>query len=260
MKKQEIKEFLDHKVVQYNHASFIESDPIQIPHNFTQKSDIEISSFLTTTIAWGQRQTIIKNARQWIHLMDNAPGDFVLNYTNKDLKRFSHFKHRTFAPEDCMFFMQSLKNIYSRYGSIENIFTTEYKKNKSVKDAIIFFRKIFFSIPFPERTSKHVSDINKGSSAKRINLFLRWMIRKDKQGVDFGIWNDISMTDLYLPLDVHTGNVGRKLGLLERKSNDWKAVEQVTNMLRHFDPNDPIKYDYALFGLGVFEGFQDNVL
>ena len=255
MKQDELKDFLESKVIQYNQPSFIETDPVQVPHAFTKKEDIEIASFLTATIAWGQRQTIINNAWHWMILMDRAPADFIANSTEKDLTRLSGFKHRTFIQDDGIYFIKAIKYIYTKYPDMESLFCEGYNRSSSLTDAIIHFRKIFFTLPGLVRTQKHVSDITKGASAKRINLFLRWMIRKDKQGVDFGIWDSIPASALYLPLDIHTGNTARKLQLLVRKSNDWKAVEEVTAMLRKFDMNDPVKYDYALFGLGAFEGF-----
>lgn len=250
-----IKDFLNEKAEKYNHPNFIETDPIQIPHQFSDVSDIEISAFFASTIAWGQRVTIIKNMQKLIALMDNAPYDFIINSTEKDLERFNYFKHRTYNGIDCKFFIKSVKNIYINHDGLGSLFQKIYGKEGDIYRTLIRFREVFFEIPFPERTQKHVSNVLKGSSAKRLNMFLRWMVRKDNAGVDFGIWNKISMSDLYLPLDVHTGNVGRKLGLLQRKQNDWKSVNEITQILRKFDPVDPIKYDFALFGLGVFEKF-----
>lgn len=255
MNLKEIKNFLDEKAEKYNHPDFIQTDPIQIPHQFSQKEDIEISAFFAATIAWGQRVTIINNMQKLIALMDHAPYEFVMNYSKKDLDRFTYFKHRTFNGEDCKFFIQSIRNIYKNHGGLGELFQNIYAKEKRVDQTIVQFREKFFEIEYPDRTQKHVSNILKGSSAKRLNMFLRWLARKDHNGVDFGIWNRISMSDLFLPLDVHTGNVARKLGLLKRKQNDWKAVLEITNMLRKFDPKDPIKYDFALFGLGAFEKF-----
>ncbi len=251
----EIKNFLGQKVEKYNHPEFIKSDPIQIPHLFTDKSDIEISAFLSSTIAWGQRITIIKNMHKLVALMDNAPFEFVKRCSEQELKRFEFFKHRTFNGEDCIFFIKSLKKIYQNHSGLGELFQSLYLQEKSVEKTFIRFREIFFEIPHQRRTQKHISNIDKGASAKRLNMFLRWMVRKDNNGVDFGIWDKIPMSDLFLPLDVHTGNVARKLGLLKRKQNDWKAVKEVTEVLKQFDPIDPIKYDYALFGLGVFEKF-----
>lgn len=253
----DIKDFLDEKYLQYNQPNFIENDPISIPHNFTKKEDIEIAAFLTATISWGQRITILKNANQLTEWMENKPHDFILNFTKKDLNRFKKFKHRTFNGIDCCYFMMSLQNIYRKHGGLENVFHLNKKlfgTNKIIS-AISEFRKIFFELPFPERTMKHVSDPNAGSATKRINMFLRWMVRKDNHGVDFGLWKNIPMSELYCPLDIHSGNVARKLNLLKRTTNDWKAVTELTENLRKFDPKDPIKYDFALFGLGVSEKF-----
>lgn len=255
MHPQSLKEFLEEKVSLYNQPKFILSDPIQVPHSFSDPKNIEISAFLTTSIAWGQRNTIIKNAFTLMQLMDYAPFDFIRNFTLQDLKLFENFKHRTFNSTDCKFFIQALQNIYINHNGLEGIFTQQYNKHKSLKQAIIIFRKMFLEMDHPARTEKHISNIEKGSPAKRLNLFLRWMIRKDNRGVDFGIWDNIPMSFLYLPLDVHTGNVSRQLGLLTRKSNDWQAVEEITQKLIKMDPNDPVKYDYALFGLGIFEKF-----
>lgn len=251
----EIRDFLNEKAEKYNHPDFIETDPVQIPHLFSDKNDIEVAAFFASTIAWGQRTTIIKNMHKLIVLMDHSPYEFIINSTENDLERLNYFKHRTFNGEDCKFFVKSLKNIYKNHGSLGELFQDSYANGKSIFNVLVRFREIFFEIQYPVRTEKHVSNVLKGASAKRLNMFLRWMVRNDNNGVDFGLWNNISMADLFLPLDVHTGNVARKLGLLKRKQNDWKAVEEVTEVLRIFDPNDPVKYDFALFGLGVFEKF-----
>ncbi|MBI3502532.1 MAG: TIGR02757 family protein [Bacteroidetes bacterium] len=248
MTEEELLLFLEEKVDKYNRPEFIESDPISIPHKFSKREDIEIAGFLTATISWGQRITIIKNANELMRRMDFSPYSFILNHSKKDLSSFKNFKHRTFNHTDLKFFLSSLKNIYCKHKSLENVFIGE-----NVKEAIINFRKIFLSVPHPARTKKHISNPEANSSAKRLNMFLRWMIRKDKRGVDFGIWKNFFQKDLMCPLDVHSGNVARKLGLLARKQNDWQAVEELTSRLREFDSNDPVKYDFALFGLGVFE-------
>ncbi len=246
-----IKEFLDEKYDEYNRPEFILTDPVQIPHLFSDPGDIEIAGFFAALISWGQRKTIVRNGQMLMKLMDNTPYDFIINANEHDLTALKSFKHRTFNYADAAYFCKSLKNIYSKHGSIKAIFERSYNKYKDLRNAIVDFRKAFFEIPGPARTSKHISDINKGSAAKRINMFLRWMVRKDDRGVDFGIWKGIPRSALYIPLDVHSGSVARKLGLLERKQNDWKAVEQLTAVLRDFDPDDPVKYDFALFGLGV---------
>jgi uncharacterized protein (TIGR02757 family) len=250
----DLKAFLDEKVLKYNQPFFIETDPIQIPKSFSGKENIEIAGFLTATIAWGNRQSIIKNATKLMALMENEPLDFILNHSASDLKTLEKFVHRTFNGNDCIYFVRSLKNIYQNKGGLQLVFENGFQKEKQVKSALAEFFNVFFEI-IGERSRKHVPNVEKGASAKRLNMFLRWMVRKDKTGVDFGLWNGIPQSELLLPLDVHTGNVARKLGLLQRKSNDWKAVEEVTQTLRQFDPTDPIKYDFALFGLGAFEKF-----
>lgn len=257
--KNELKDFLDEKYDQYNNLKFIETDPITIPHLFSKKEDIEIAGFLTATIAWGQRVTIINNATKMMKLMGSSPHDFIIQAKEKDLKRFHDFVHRTFNGTDTVFFMKSLQNIYKKHGGLEQVFTgtSTTTDNMRLQDAITHFRHLFFSIPSPARTGKHVSNPAENSSAKRLCMYLRWMIRRDKRGVDFGIWNasQLGPEHLMCPLDVHSGNVARKLGLLKRTSNDWKAVEELTSNLRKFDARDPVKYDFALFGLGVFEKF-----
>jgi uncharacterized protein (TIGR02757 family) len=254
MKKEELKIFLDEKVVQYNRPTFLDTDPIQIPHTFTRKEDVEISAFLTATIAWGNRKSIITNAKKMMVLLDNSPYDFILNHQDDDLARFNDFVHRTFNGEDLKFFIKSLQNIYLYHGGIESVFKANIADN-SLQPAISAFKKVFFEIPHPTRTTKHVSDPMKGSAAKRINMFLRWMVRDASTGVDFGIWNTIPSAYLSCPLDVHSGNVARKLKLLKRKQNDAKALAELDTSLRKMDANDPVKYDFALFGLGVFEKF-----
>ncbi len=254
MKNEELKAFLDLKVEQYNHPSFLESDPIQIPHAYTKKEDIEISAFLTATISWGNRKSIITNAKKMMLLLEESPYDFVMNYKNEDLLRFDGFVHRTFNSEDLSFFIQSMHNIYKNKGGLEPIFKTNIKNN-SLQPAIAAFKKVFFEIPHQKRTTKHISDPLQGSAAKRINMFLRWMVRNSSAGVDFGIWKTIPAAYLSCPLDVHSGNVARKLKLLKRKQNDAKALAELDENLRKLDPLDPVKYDFALFGLGVFEKF-----
>jgi|TARA_B110000305_G_C19433075_1_gene637320 uncharacterized protein (TIGR02757 family) len=252
--KSELKAFLDCKVLQYNNPTFIESDPIQIPHRYSLKEDIEISSFLTATIAWGNRKMIIKNANKMMELLGNSPYDFVMNHKTSDLDKFDGFVHRTFNSEDFKYFIKSLKNIYLNHEGIESVFQ-KHVDETSVQPAIHKFKTIFFSINHHTRTQKHVGDPMKGSAAKRINMMLRWLIRDDNAGVDFGIWKTISPSILSCPLDVHSGNIARKLGMLTRKQNDAKGLFELDNNLRKLDPKDPVKYDFALFGLGVFEKF-----
>ena len=254
MTKAALKEFLDIKVAQYNHPKFLESDPIQIPHGYSQKEDIEISAFLTATIAWGNRKSIINNAIRMMQLLDNAPYDFVLNHRESDLVRLSGFVHRTFNEVDLAYFIRGLKNIYQHHNGLERAFAHKITTD-SLQPAISSFKETFFELPHPLRTTKHVSDPLKGSAAKRLNMFLRWMVRDSSTGVDFGLWKSISPSVLSCPLDVHSGNVARKLKLLKRKQNDAKALVELDKSLRKLDPNDPVKYDFALFGLGVFEKF-----
>ncbi len=254
MTKRELKEFLDAKVLQYNHPKFLESDPIQIPHTFQKKEDVEISAFLTATIAWGNRKSIINNAHRLMGLLDQSPHDFILNHTESDLAKLEGFVHRTFNDIDLKFFLRSLQNIYLNHGGLENLFSKGIQ-SKSMQPAISDFKKVFFELPHLPRTTKHVSDPMKGSAAKRLNMFLRWMVRDGATGVDFGLWKTISPAVLSCPLDVHSGNVARKLKLLKRKQNDAKALAELDKSLRKLDPSDPVKYDFALFGLGVFEKF-----
>ncbi|MDO5981166.1 TIGR02757 family protein [Flavivirga spongiicola] len=250
----DLKDFLDAKVIQYNNPKFIESDPIQIPHQFNKKEDIEISGFLTATIAWGNRKSIINNAKRLMGLLDNSPFDFVVNHSETDLEKLIPFVHRTFNGHDSIQFIKSLRHVYKNHGGLEAIFS-KYSDTESLQVSISKLKSIFFEIDHLQRTQKHISDPLKNSAAKRINMFLRWMVRNDNAGVDFGIWKSLSPSKLSCPLDVHSGNVARKLGLLLRKQNDAKALLELDTSLRKLDINDPVKYDFALFGLGVFEGF-----
>lgn len=254
MNKTELKDFLDEKVALYNNPDFIESDPIQIPHLFLQKEDIEIAGFLSATIAWGNRKMIINNSKKMMELMGNTPYDFVMNHEEHQLERLENFVHRTFNGNDFIGFIKSLQNIYVNHNGLEAVFQKNISNNSTQK-SIHEFKKIFFEIEHLPRTQKHISDPLNNSAAKRINMYLRWMCRKDNKGVDLGIWKNISPATLSCPLDVHSGNVARKLGLLDRKQNDAKALAQLDHNLKIMDPNDPAKYDFALFGLGVFEGF-----
>ena len=254
MNQLELKEFLDIKVALYNHPNFIETDPIQIPHLFSKKEDIEISGFLSATIAWGNRKMIIQNSHKMLQIMGNSPYDFVMSFSEKDLAKLQPFVHRTFNGTDFGTFMFGLQNIYKKHGGLETVFA----KNQDLdhlQSSISEFKKVFFEIEHLQRTQKHISDPMNNSAAKRINMFLRWMIRDDNKGVDLGIWKTISTSKLSCPLDVHSGNVARKLHLLTRKQNDGKALLELDTNLRKLDPQDPVKYDFALFGLGVFEKF-----
>ncbi|WP_396183690.1 TIGR02757 family protein [Flavobacterium sp.] len=254
MTKNELKEFLDEKVVLYNHPNFIESDPIQIPHRYQLKEDIEISGFLSATISWGNRKMIIKNGLKLMDLLGNSPYDFIMNHSDNQLETVNNFVHRTFNGIDCVTFIKGLKNIYENHSGLEAVFAKN-QQNDSLQLSISEFKKTFFEIEHLNRTQKHISDPLNNSAAKRINMYLRWMVRKDKVSVDLGIWKSIPPSKLSCPLDVHSGNVARKLGLLHRKQNDGKALFELDTQLRILDSKDPVKYDFALFGLGVFEGF-----
>ena len=254
MTNSELQTFLDEKVIQYNTLDFIESDPVQIPHLFSQKEDIEIAGFLASSIAWGNRKMIIKNSHKMMDLIGNSPYDFVMSHNDYQLEKLEGFVHRTFNSDDFKHFIKALKHIYINKGGLENIFI-QNQTETSLQPAIHALHEIFFEIPHLTRTRKHVADPNKGSVSKRINMCLRWFVRNDNAGVDLGIWKGISPSKLSCPLDVHSGNVARKLGLLTRKQNDGKALTELDSKLRELDPNDPVKYDFALFGLGIFEGF-----
>jgi uncharacterized protein (TIGR02757 family) len=250
----ELKAFLDEKVLLYNKPDFIDSDPIQIPHSFTLKEDIEIAGFLAATIAWGNRKMIISNARRMMELMGNSPYDFVMGHSSRNLEVLHGFVHRTFNGADFCTFITALRNIYTTHGGLEAVFKKNIADN-SLQKSISEFKKTFFEVEHQSRTQKHISDPLAGSAAKRINMYLRWMVRQDKTGVDFGIWKSIPASALSCPLDVHSGNVARKLGILLRKQNDAKALSELDTQLRLMDATDPVKYDFALFGLGVFEKF-----
>lgn len=281
----ELKDFLDHKVEQYNRPNFITNDPICIPHRFSKKQDVEIAAFFAAILAWGQRKTIINKCTALFQRMDNEPYDFMLNHSDDDLKRLLNFKHRTFNDTDLLYFVSFFKHHYEQSESLEAaflapepIFRDEYLAQSSSKArkkyassacmlaeferipaterALNHFRSYFFSLPdFPRRTIKHVSSPLQKSTCKRLNMFLRWMVRKDNKGVDFGIWTTIKPADLICPCDVHVDRVARKLGLISRKQTDWQTAVELSAQLSKFDPIDPVKYDFALFGLGVEEKF-----
>ena len=247
----ELKELLDEKFEEYNTPAFIEYDPISGPHFFTKKEDIEIAGFFAALFAWGQRPQIIRSATKLMLMMDNEPYNFITTATRKDLEHFGKFVHRTFNGEDCRFFIRSLRNIYLKHQGLEQVFTVAYKQYGGIGPAITSFRKVFYETTHFPRSEKHISSPLKNSACKRINLFLRWMVRNDSRGVDFGLWKEIPTAKLYCPLDVHTGNTARELGLIKTKQNNWKAVEELTQTLKKFDPDDPVKYDFSLFGLGI---------
>lgn len=247
---QDLKDFLDLKAQQYEAVSFIKDDPIKIPHLFSKKEDIEIAGFLTATIAWGNRLSILRSAERMMALMDHSPHDFIINHRESDLLSVEHFVHRTFNKDDLFFFWRALQGIYLEHGGLEPCFAAG-----NAMDGIGGFREVFLQYPHLKRSEKHVSNPAKGSSAKRLNMYLRWMVRSAKGGVDFALWQSLKPAQLSCPLDVHSGRVARKLGLLKRQANDAKAVAELDESLRSLDPDDPVKYDFALFGLGVFEQF-----
>ena len=249
----ELRDFLEERYKKYCTSEFIETDPVQIPHLFKNKEDIEIAGFMSSAVAWGQRKAIIAGAKRLICLMDNAPYDFVMHASPNELQRLDGFVYRTFQPVDCLFFISSLRHIYTDCEGLQKVFSDGYSASGSVFGALTHFRRVFMETPHLQRSAKHVANVERGASAKRLNMFLRWMVRGN-DGIDFGLWKkNIPASALMMPLDVHTGNVGRRLKLLTRKANDWKAVEELTANLRKFDPEDPVKYDFALFGIGVFE-------
>lgn len=250
MRTREIKALLDAAYDRHARPDFIADDPIQLAHAFRQRADAEVIAFLTATIAWGQRKTIIANAWKLARLMDEAPHDFVMNASQTELRRLEGFVHRTFNSADLLHFVKGLRHVYTTYGGLEDAFL-EGGRSGPMDQAIYRFKQRFFEPRHQPRTEKHVADPVKGSNAKRINMYLRWMVRPNDRGVDLGLWSRITPADLMVPLDVHTGRVGRELGLLKRTQDDWKAVEELTAALRRFDPLDPVKYDIALFGIGV---------
>jgi len=291
----DLKGFLDFKYDQYNRPGFIENDPICIPHLFTKKQDIEIMGFWTSILAWGQRKTIINKCKELIQLMDGAPYDFILNHQETDLNHFTNFKHRTFNLTDTLYFIEFFRQHYLKSDTLEtafnsykpNIFRQEFvvegesssefiesiaslsylrdlKNNQleiPIETALNSFRTYFFSLPdYPPRTKKHISSPLQKSTCKRLNMFLRWMVRKDDRGVDFGLWTSIKPSDLICPTDLHVERVARKLKLITRKQVDWQTAIELTDNLRQFDPQDPVKYDFALFGLGIEEHFQNQVI
>jgi uncharacterized protein (TIGR02757 family) len=251
----EIKLFLEEKYLQYNNPSFIESDPISIPHSFIGLRDREVSGFLTAAIAWGRRDLILRSSRILLDRMDNAPYEFIISAGEDEISRLSGFVHRTFNGSDCLYFIKGLRHIYTHFSTMEDVLLQGMSQNGSILDGLSYLRSFFFALPHASRHEKHFADVTGGAAGKRLNMFLRWMVRNDGRGVDFGVWKKIDPSLLYIPLDLHSGNTARRLGLLKRKMNDWKAVEELTEVLRYFDPADPVKYDFALFGLGVFEKF-----
>ena len=252
-----LKKMLDEKVIQYNQPGFVPADPVSIPHRFTLKQDIEIAGLFAAVLAWGNRTSIINNCTRLMQWMGNAPYDFVINHRDTDLKPFLQFAHRTFNATDLLYFMQFLQWHYAQSDSLEDAFVPgSVYNNQTTEAALIHFHNYFFSLPeFPERTRKHIATPARGSACKRLCMYLRWMVRKDNQGVDFGIWEKIKPSQLVCPLDVHVARVAHRLGLTVKPKADWQSALQLTSLLRQWRPDDPAVYDYALFGLGVSERF-----
>lgn len=254
MNSAEIKQLLDEKYLEYCKSEFfVETDPIQIPKLFEDKEDIEIAGFMAASLAWGQRPTIIKKCRELMQLMDYAPADFIRQASESDLARFAHFKHRTFNAYDCRYFICALANIYRNHGGLETVFTTAWQEKEDMFAVLQHWHNVFTELPAENRVLRHIANVGKGSAAKRVNMYLRWMVRSDPSGIDFGLWKGIPASALLIPLDLHTGNVSRQLGLLTRNQNDSRAVRELTEHLREFDAADPVRYDFALFGLGAFK-------
>lgn len=254
MQREELRDLLEHLHDKYNRAEFIEPDPISIPHSFSDRHDREIAGFLAAAIAWGNRKAIVKSARRMMEYMDNAPADFVQNASESELKHLQTYVHRTFNGQDFTDFVLGMRHIMQRWGGIGEFFESQYEATEDIAKVLSLFRKEFFSAPHNPHSEKHLSSIDKGAACKRLNMYIRWFVRRDNRGVDFGLWQKIPMSALYLPLDVHTGNMGRALGLLHRKQSDWKATIEITSALKEFDAADPVRYDFALFGAGI-DGF-----
>ncbi len=254
MEREELKELLEHLHDKYNRPEFIEPDPISVPHSFSDKADREIAGFFASTIAWGNRKAIVKSAHRMMMYMDNTPADFVRNASDKELSHLQSYVHRTFNGQDFTDFVLAIRGIIERFGGIGDYFESEYERTGNLASVLSSFRREFFSCEHNIHCEKHLSSIDKGAACKRLNMYLRWFVRHDERGVDFGLWRKIPMSALYLPLDIHTGNMGRALGLLNRRQSDWKATVEITDNLRYFDAEDPIRYDYSLFGAGI-DGF-----
>ncbi|MBO5882196.1 MAG: TIGR02757 family protein [Alistipes sp.] len=251
MSRDEMRDMLEALHDRYNNEAFIERDPISVPHSFTNPIDREIAGFLAATIAWGNRQAIVKSAHRMMRYMDNAPEEFVRNATEGDMEYLSSYVHRTFNGTDLKDFVRGLRHILNEWGSVGNYFETRYAEHGDLRPVLSDFRRDFFAIDHDKHSEKHLSSIDKGAACKRLCMYLRWFVRHDDRGVDFGLWRRIPMSALYMPLDIHTGRMGRNLGLLSRKQSDWKAVEELTASLRELSADDPVRYDYSLFGLGI---------
>ncbi|MBO7199112.1 MAG: TIGR02757 family protein [Alistipes sp.] len=251
MSSEEMRDLLERLHDRYNNESFIEADPISVPHSFTNTVDREIAGFLAATIAWGNRRAIVQSAHRMMRYMDNAPEDFVRNATEGDMEYLRTYVHRTFNGVDFQDFVRGLRHIITEWGSIGNYFESRYAEHGDLRPVFSDFRRDFFNVDHDAHCEKHLSSIDKGAACKRLCMYLRWFVRRDDRGVDFGLWRGIPMSALYMPLDIHTGRMGRNLGLLSRKQSDWKAVEELTASLRELSAEDPVRYDYSLFGLGI---------
>jgi uncharacterized protein (TIGR02757 family) len=263
-----LERFLERKVTEYNQPSFIPDDPISIPHAYRKKQDIEIAGFFTAVFSWGNRTSIIRKSRELMHLMDDSPHEFILNHTEREARHLLSFKHRTFNPTDLLYFIEFFRHHYTRFDTLEDAFLPDLTANPAIRPAtnpdsawdaetaLTDFHHYFFSLDdVPPRTRKHIATPERHSSCKRLNMFLRWMVRKDDKGVDFGCWERIPVNKLICPLDLHVARVARRFGLLTRTPTDWTAALELTERLARFDPEDPVKYDFALFSLGALEKF-----
>lgn len=256
MTHEEMFELLESLHDKFNNESFIEADPISVPHSFTRVEDREIAGFLAATIAWGNRRAIVQSAHRMVRYMDNAPYDFVVNASDDEIATLGSYVHRTFNGGDFQDFVRALRHIINQWGSIGGYFESHYEEYGDLRKVLSDFRRDFHSADHNPHSEKHLSSIDKGAACKRLFMYLRWMVRRDDRGVDFGLWQRIPMSALYMPLDLHTGRMGRSLGLLTRKQDDWKAVEELTASLRNFSNEDPVRYDYSLFGVGISRMFD----
>lgn len=254
LSREELRDLLEHLHDRYNRPEFIENDPISVPHSFTSRDDREVAGLLASTIAWGNRKAIVKSAHRMMQYMDNAPADFVRNASEGELARLGSYVHRTFNGEDFKDFVRGVRGMFERFGGIGEFVENRYEATGSMAQVLSDFRREFFACDHNSHCEKHLSSIDKGAACKRLNMYFRWFVRRDERGVDFGEWRKVPMSALYLPLDVHTGNMGRALGLLTRRQSDWKATVEITESLREFDAEDPVRFDFSLFGAGI-DGF-----
>ena len=256
MSHEQLGELLEELHDKFNCEEFIEADPISVPHSFSLRGDREIAGLLASTIAWGNRKAIVKSAHRMMRYMDNAPYDFVVNASEEELQSLTSYVHRTFNGEDFRDFVRGMRHIITQWGGIGEFFEQRYEATRDLRVVLSEFRREFHAAEHNPHSEKHMSSIDKGAACKRLCMYLRWMVREDDRGVDFGLWRKIPMSALYMPLDIHTGRMGRSLGLLTRKQSDWKAVEELTESLRDFDASDPVRYDYSLFGVGISKMFD----